>query len=61
MVFSLEQGMKLSVYINGTFADEQLKKFLKQNQIRKMFISLDGSTAKIHDATYPMNHSWQSN
>jgi radical SAM protein with 4Fe4S-binding SPASM domain len=49
MAFSLGQGMKLSVYTNGTFADEQTKRFLKQNLIRKMFISLDGSTAEVHD------------
>jgi radical SAM protein with 4Fe4S-binding SPASM domain len=50
MAFSLEQGMKLSVYTNGTFADEPIREFLRRNSIRKMFISLDGSTAKIHDA-----------
>jgi len=50
MAFSLKQEMKLSVYTNGTFADEPIREFLKQNLIRKMFISLDGSTAKIHDA-----------
>jgi len=50
MAFSLEQGMKLSVYTNGTFANEPIRRFLKQNPIRKMFISLDGSIAEIHDA-----------
>lgn len=50
MAFSLEQGMKLSVYTNGTFADRSIQEFLRRNPIRKMFISLDGSTAEIHDA-----------
>jgi radical SAM protein with 4Fe4S-binding SPASM domain len=50
MAFSLEQKMQLSIYTNGTFADKSIKKFLRQNPIRKMFISLDGSTATIHDA-----------
>lgn len=50
MALSLEHGMKLSVYTNGTFADEPIQDFLKSNTIRKMFISLDGSIAEIHDA-----------
>ncbi len=49
IAFSLGLGMQLSIYTNGTFASESTQEFLRKNPIRKMFISLDGSTAAIHD------------
>lgn len=46
---SLKKGMEISIYTNASFLNNKTKNFLKNNKIRKLFVSVDGPTAEIHE------------